>query len=54
MKELNSVEIEEVAGGNPVLGRIGFALGFMGAFDSLTRFGEGLGNGIYDALHNHP
>jgi hypothetical protein len=50
MEELHFSDINKVAGGNPATA-IGIGLGFIGAFNSLTSFGAGLGSGLYDALH---
>lgn len=50
MKEINSKEIDMVAGGNAAVA-IGIGLGFAGAFNALTSFGAGLGAGLYDAIH---
>ncbi len=51
MEELSVMDINEVSGGNAALAGMSLALGVVGAFNSLTEFGEGLGYGLYDALH---
>lgn len=53
---LNENEIRYISGGTPLhyyAGAVAFGA-YLSVLDVAWSFGEGLGNGLYDALHKQP